>query len=140
MAQGDVLYKGKMVESLVVEFDQAKYEEFLSSGSKSPKARVYRRVSTGTCPEICSELLLDAAAVRDVVANHAMCDTRANVSQETRVVKFSGVQPVHPLPQHQIVVGFSQPVIPRSRNTYLVAYSDFPIVFFRFVSCICFAL
>ena len=31
-------------------------------------------------------------------------------------------------------------VIPRSRNTYLVAYSDFPIVFFQFVSCICFAL
>ena len=39
VAQGDVLYKGKTVESLVVEFDQAKYEEFLSSGSKSPKAR-----------------------------------------------------------------------------------------------------
>ena len=29
VAQGDVLYKGKTVESLVVEFDQAKYEEFL---------------------------------------------------------------------------------------------------------------
>ena len=29
-------------------------------------------------------------------------------------------------------------VIPRSRNTYLVAYSDFSIVFFRFVSCIYF--
>ena len=37
VAQGDVLYKGKMVESLVVEFDQAKYEEFLSSSSKSPR-------------------------------------------------------------------------------------------------------
>ena len=40
VAQGDVIYKAKTVESLVVEFDQAKYEEFLSSGSKSPKARV----------------------------------------------------------------------------------------------------
>jgi len=69
----------------------------------------------GTCPEICSELLLDAAAVRDVVANHAMCDTRANVSQETRVVKFSGVQSIHPLPQHQVVVGFPQPPR-RNRN------------------------
>ena len=38
VAQGDVTYMGKTVESLVVEFDQAKYEEFLSSGSKSPKA------------------------------------------------------------------------------------------------------
>ena len=36
VVQDDVLRKGKMVESLVVEFDQAKYEEFLSSGSKSP--------------------------------------------------------------------------------------------------------
>ena len=64
VAQGDVLYKGKTVESLVVEFDQAKYEEFLSSGSKSPKARAYRRVSTGICPEIRSEIPSDAAAVR----------------------------------------------------------------------------
>ena len=78
VAQGDVLYKGKTVESLVVEFDQAKYEEFLSSGSKSPKARAYRRVSTETCPEIRSEPLSEATAVRDVVANHAMRDTRAN--------------------------------------------------------------
>ena len=37
MAQGDVTFMGKMVESLVVEFDQAKYEEFLSSGSKGPR-------------------------------------------------------------------------------------------------------
>ena len=29
MAQGDVTFMEKMVESLVVEFDQAKYEEFL---------------------------------------------------------------------------------------------------------------
>ena len=106
MTQGDVLYKGKTVESLVVEFNQAKYEELLSSGSKSPKARTYRRASTGTCPEIRSEPLSEATAVRDVVANHAMRDTRANVSQETRVVKFSGVQPIdcnsilHILPYH----------------------------------------
>ena len=39
VAQGDVTYMGKTVESLVVEFDQAKCEEFLSSGSKSPRAR-----------------------------------------------------------------------------------------------------
>ena len=41
VAQGDVICMGKTVESLVVKFDQAKYEEFLSSGSKSPKARAY---------------------------------------------------------------------------------------------------
>ena len=39
VAQGDVTFMGKTVESLVVEFNQAKYEEFLSSGSKSPRAR-----------------------------------------------------------------------------------------------------
>ena len=33
VAQGDVTYMRKMVELLVVEFDQAKYEKFLSSGS-----------------------------------------------------------------------------------------------------------
>ena len=41
--------------------------------------------------------------------NHAARNTRVSVSQETRVVKPSGVQPVHPLPQHQVVVGFSPP-------------------------------
>jgi len=37
VAQGDITFIGKMVESLFVKFDQAKYEEFLSSGSKSPR-------------------------------------------------------------------------------------------------------
>ena len=39
VAQADVTYMAKMVESLIVEFDQAKYEEFLSFGSKSLRAR-----------------------------------------------------------------------------------------------------
>ena len=86
VAQGDVFYKGKMVESLVVEFDQAKYEEFLSSGSKSPRTRVCRRVSTGSGPEVRSEALSGAAAAKGDAANCAKQDTRANVSQEARVV------------------------------------------------------
>ena len=49
-----------------------------------------------------------AAAEKKVAAKRAQHDTRANVSQETRVVKFSGVRPIHPLPQHQVVT-------PRSR-------------------------
>jgi len=98
VAQGDVIYKAKTVESLVVEFDQAKYEEFLSSGSKSPKARAYRRVSTGICPEIRSEILSDAAAVKEVVAKCVTRNARTNVSQETHVVNLSGVQLVYPLP------------------------------------------
>ena len=35
MTQADVNFIGTTVESLVVEFDQAKYEEYLSSSSKT---------------------------------------------------------------------------------------------------------
>ena len=100
MAQDDVTYMEKMVESLVVEFDQAKYEEFLSSGSKSPKARVYRKVSSGTCSQVRSEILPDATGEKDVVANRFMRNARA--SQEARMVNVPDVQPIHPLPQHQV--------------------------------------
>ena len=85
-----------MVESLVVEFDQAKYEEFLSSGSKTPKARVYRKVSLGTCSQIRSKILPDATGEKDVVANRIMRNTCT--SQEARMVNVPDVQPVHPLP------------------------------------------
>jgi len=115
VAQGDITYMGKMVESLVVEFDQAKYKEFLSSGSMSPKARVYRKVSSGTCSRVRSEILSDATGKKDVVANHIMRNARVNVSQETRVVNVADVQPVHPLPQRQVTGGYHQP-IRRNRN------------------------
>ena len=65
VVQDDVLRKGKMVESLVVEFDQAKYEEFLSSGSKSPKTRVCRRVST-TQPPKAQSVAQSGAAVTPI--------------------------------------------------------------------------
>jgi len=129
VAQDDVLRKGKMVESLVVEFDQAKYEEFLSSGSKSPKTRVCHRVSTGKLPEAQSEALSGAAAAdcvkqdtranasqkarvisgtTAVAINHVAQNTRVSVSQETRVVRIPGFA-------DQNVVGFSPPPR-RNRN------------------------
>ena len=128
VAQDDVLRKGKMVESLVVEFDQAKYEEFLSSGSKSPKTRVCRRVSTGQLPEAQSEALSGVVVARcvnreiranasqkarvisgPVVAiNRVAQNTRVSVSQETRVVRIPGFA-------DQDVVGFSPPPR-RNRN------------------------
>jgi len=37
VAQADVRLLEKTIESLVVEFDQEKFEEFLSSGSASPR-------------------------------------------------------------------------------------------------------
>jgi len=45
MVQGSIIYMGKTIKSLLVAFDQAKYEEFLSSGSKS-----LRRGSTARSP------------------------------------------------------------------------------------------
>jgi len=129
VAQDDVLRKGKMVESLVVEFDQAKYEEFLSSGSKSPRTRVCRRVSTGKLPEAQFEALSGAAAAHcvkqdtranasqkarvvsgttAVAINRVAQNTRVSVSQETRVVRIPGFV-------DQDVVGFSPPPR-RNRN------------------------
>jgi len=46
VAQGDVTCLRKMVKSLVIEFDQAKYEKFLSFSFKSPRAQQYRKVSS----------------------------------------------------------------------------------------------
>ena len=62
MVQDDVLRKGKMVESLVVEFDQAKYEEFLSSGSRAqrPASAAGSQVDSPLKPNLrlCRVLLL----------------------------------------------------------------------------------
>jgi len=107
VAQGDITYMGKTVESPVVEFDQAKYEEFLSSGSKSPKAQQYHKVSSGTCSRVRSEIFSEATGKKDVVANRIIRNARINVSHEIRVVNVADVQPVHthPLPQHQVTGG-----------------------------------
>ena len=101
VAQGDVTYMKKMVESLVVEFDQAKYEEFLSSGSKSPRARQYCKVSSGTRSQIRSEIPSDATDKKSITADHITRNTRVNISHETRKVSMADIQPVHarPLPQ-----------------------------------------
>ena len=56
VAQGDVTYMRKMVESLIIEFDQAKYEEFLSSSSKSPRSWQYHKVSYGIRSPFHSEI------------------------------------------------------------------------------------
>ena len=96
MAQGDVTYMGKMVESLIVEFDQAKYEEFLSSGSKSPRAQQYRKVSSGTSSQVRSEIPSDATNKKSAMANHITRNTRVNVSHKTREVSVADIQPFMP--------------------------------------------
>ena len=93
-----------MVESLVVEFDQAKYEEFLSFGSKSPRARQYRKVSSETRSLVPLEVSSDATGARSTMANRITRKACVNVSYETREVSVVDVQPAHtcPLPQLQV--------------------------------------
>jgi len=85
----------KIVESLVVEFDQVKYEEFLSSGSKNPRARQYRKISSGTHSQVRSEIPSDATDKKSAMANYITRNTRVNVSHETREVGVADMQPVH---------------------------------------------
>jgi len=98
---------GKMVKSLIVEFNQAKYEEFLSSGSKSPRARQYRKVFLGTRSPIHSKIPSDTTDKKSVMANHITRNTRVNVSHETREVSVADIQPIcaRPLPQFQVTGG-----------------------------------
>jgi len=108
---------GKMVESLVVEFDQTKYEEFLSSGSKSPRARQYRKVSSGTRSQVPLEVSSDTTGARSIMANRITSKPCVNVSHETCEVNVIDGQPTHarPLPQFQVTRGSQQPVR-RNRN------------------------
>jgi len=50
------------IEFLVVEFDQEKFEEFLSSGSTSSKVmQQYRKVSSESRSQISSKITLEVA-------------------------------------------------------------------------------
>jgi len=70
VTQADVQLLGKTVESFVVEFDQGKFGEFLSSGSASPKAmqqyhkvssETRSRISSGITPKVVAPLLIAQA-------------------------------------------------------------------------------
>ena len=91
VAQGDVTCMGKMAESLAVEFDQAKYEEFLSFGSKSPRTRQYRKVSSGTRSQVRSEVPSDTTDKKSAMANHITRNNRVNVSYETHEVNVADI-------------------------------------------------
>jgi len=68
MAQSDVQLLGNTVESLVIEFNQEKFEKFLFSDSASPKAmRQYRKVSSETRSQISSEVT--SKVVRTIAHN-----------------------------------------------------------------------
>jgi len=101
VAQANVELLKKIVESLVVEFDQEKFEKFLSSGFTNPKTMwQYCKVSYETCCRISSEISPKVArttahSVNGVTSNnilktsHATHAVRVNVSQETRRINAS---------------------------------------------------
>ena len=101
MAQANIWLLGKTIESLFIEFDQRKFEKFLSSGSASPKAmRQYRKVSSETRSRISSEIILKVARTTAHGASgttseevlkisRAVHAVRINISQETRKLKAS---------------------------------------------------
>ena len=94
VAQVDVRLLGKTIESLVIEFDQEKFEKFLSSGFSSPKAmRQYHKVSSKTRSRISSEITPKVArttahSANGVTSEEVLKASRAaytvhvNVSQE----------------------------------------------------------
>ena len=95
---------GRMVESLVVEFDQAKYKEFLSSGSKSPRARQYRKVSSEICSRVSSEASPNVVGAESIMAGHTTRNAYVNVSHETREANVVDGQPGYVLPLSQLQV------------------------------------
>jgi len=78
VAQGNITFMGKMVESLVVEFDQAMYKEFLSSGSKN------RKVSSQICFQVSSETFPRMACANRAIFGRVAFVAYVNVSYETR--------------------------------------------------------
>ena len=97
VVQADVQLLGKTIESLVTEFDQEKFEKFLSLGFASPKAmRHYHKVSSETRSRISSEITprgarATAHSASGVTSNevlktsHAARATRVNIPQGTRM-------------------------------------------------------
>jgi len=77
---------GRMVESLVVEFDQAKYGKFLSSGSKSPRARQYRNVSSEIRYRVPSKASSNVVCAENIMAGRITRKARINISHEAREV------------------------------------------------------
>ena len=99
VAQGDVTFMEKIVESLVMEFNQTQYEEFLSFGSKSLRVeRQYRKVSLEVRFQVPSETFPKMAWVKSVISGRIAREARVNVSHKTREVNVIEGQFIHALP------------------------------------------
>ena len=115
VAQGDVCFMGKTIESLVMEFNQEKYEEFLSSGSKSPRvAHQYRRVSSEIRSQVSSETSPKMACANSVIPGRVTSVVRINISNKTCEANFIEGQSCHAptlnIPQLQATKGSQQSV------------------------------
>jgi len=84
VAQGNVTCIRKVVESLVVKFDQEKYEEFLSFSSKSPRARQYRKISSEICSQVPSKASLNSVCAENIVAECITPKAHVNVARPAR--------------------------------------------------------
>jgi len=96
MSQADVQLLEKTLESLVIEFNQGKFEEFLSSGSASPKTmRQYRKASFTTRSRVSSKISPRVVRTSTYSASGASSNevlktslatfaARVNISKETR--------------------------------------------------------
>ena len=93
VAQGDITFMGKTIESLIVEFDQVKYEEFLSSGSKSPRVvRQYCRVSSEIRSQVPSETSSKMACTNNAISG---CVAHVSASTSpTRLVRPTSFRPI----------------------------------------------
>jgi len=108
VAQGDVSFIGKTVESHVMKFYQAKYEEFLSSGSNSTRVvRQYRRVYSEIRSQVSSKTCPKMAYANRTISDCVTCMAHVNVSHETREANIIEGQSCHapPLPQVQVNQG-----------------------------------
>ena len=103
---------GKTIESLVMEFDQAKYEEFPSFGSKITRAQQYRKVSSEVRSQVPSGTFPKMACAKSVISPHITRNARVDVSHEIREANGIEGQFSHalPLPQLQVTGGSQQPV------------------------------
>ena len=89
VAQADCKLLGSSVESLVVKFDQEKFEQLLSSGSISPKvsSKTRSQVSSETFHREAHELFNKASgsiSVEILTTSRGANMACGNVSQETR--------------------------------------------------------
>ena len=132
VTQADVRLLRKTVESLVVEFDQEKFKEFLFLGSAIPKAmRQYRKVSSETFSRIFSEITpkvahttahnANGSTLEEVLkASRAVYAARVNISQETH-------RPVHRR-TIKVTVKINSAIFP-SLKSVISGCRGFPITF-----------